>query len=573
MNTSLRPIGIAALRYFLRLLSMICLLVNGEKLHAQVLDFPNTASSVSIGDLDVPGNQITVEALIYMEKNTPAGNIVSKHFNPLNVNYLLRPLTFELSTYLNGSNGPTRFLKMVNPFKLYLNRWYHVAGTYDGKRVKYYVNGCLVIDSALTGNLYQNNYLAAIGNRSSCQCEQFAGKIDEVRIWKVARSQKEIAQNMLTLPNPLNQAGLLAYYKFNGNYVNSQGNLLWNGTKVGSPIFSSADINVQAFEVTGVQTANADCEKVSNGNITILTNKTDAVYSIDGFHYQTANQFSALKAGDYTLYAKDPEGCLIKNAVTVGDNHSFVPLDLTVSLCRENSYLGHASPGTYTDTLPAANSCDTLRTLYLTENLRSIVSINQTICEGGSYLGHHVSGKYTDTLVAANGCDSIRIVALTVVPEPHPDLGSNRSLCKGDSINLSPGVYNSYLWQDGSSNEHLTVTRAGMYLVKVANSCGSKQQQVLITDGYCGLFFPNAFTPNGDGINDDFRPLVYNMKNFQWAIFNRVGQEIFETKQYNKGWDGRINGHLQNTGVYVWTCSYTKDNKVEVRKGTLVLIR
>jgi gliding motility-associated-like protein len=379
---------------------------------------------------------------------------------------------------------------------------------------------------------------------------------------------------MITLPNPIGQAGLLAYYEFNGNYVNSQGNLRWNGTKVGTPVFSSTDAaTVQAFEVTGVQTGNADCEKVSNGRITIFANRTDAVYSIDGVYYQTANQFSTLKAGNYTVYAKDPERCMIKSAVTVGNNHTFVPLSLTVSLCRENSYLGHSSPGTYTDTLYAANSCDTLRTLYLTENLKSIVSDNRTICEGASYLGHQTSGKYTDTLFAANGCDSIRILELTVLSEPRPDLGGSRSICKGDSIILFPGRYNSYLWQDGSSNDKLTVRRGGLYSVQVANTCGTKHQQVLITDGYCGLFFPGAFTPNGDGVNDEFRPAVYNLTNFQWRIFNRVGQVVFETKEDNKGWDGRIKGQLQNTGVYVWTCSYTKNNKVEIRKGTLVLIR
>ena len=573
MNTSGRVIGISTPKSLIAIFAIVCFLANGEKLLAQTLDFPGGASSVNIGDLDVPGNQITIEALICMEKNTPFGNIVSKHVNPSNVNYLLRPMTFELTTYLKGSSGPTHFIQLINPMNLSLNRWYHVAGTYDGTRIKYYVNGCLVIDSAFTGNLYQNNFLTAIGNRSPCECEQFSGKMGEVRIWKTARSQKEIAENMLTLPNPAGQAGLLAYYKFNGNFVNSQGNLLWNGTKVGNPVFSSAGAAVQSFEVTGIQTDNTDCEKVNNGDITIFTNRTDAVYSIDGLHYQTANQFPALKAKNYTVYAKDPDGCMIKNAVTVGNNHSLVPLSLTVSLCRESSWLGHSSPGTYTDTLRAANSCDTLRTLYLTENLRSIVSVNRTICEGESYLGHQTSGKYTDTLVAANGCDSIRILQLTVLPEPRPDLGGSRSICKGDSISMFPGMYNSYLWQDGSSSDHLTVTNAGVYSVRVTNVCGTKQQQVLITDGYCGMFFPNAFTPNGDGLNDEFKPAVYNLANFQWRIFNRFGQTVFETKEYNKGWDGRIKGQLQNTGVYIWTCSYTKNNKTEIRKGTLVLIK
>jgi gliding motility-associated-like protein len=557
----------------LGVIALLFLLANGEKLFAQSLEFPTGTGAMTVGDLDVPGNAITVEGLIYMEKNTGSGNIVSKHLNPSTVNYLLRPLSFELTAYNSGYSGPTHFIRVINPSQLSLNRWYHIAGTYDGKRVKYYVNGCLVIDSAFTGNLYQNNFLTTIGNRNSCLCEPFFGKIDEVRIWNTARSQQEIAENMLVLPNPPAQQGLLACYEFNGDYTNSAGNAAWNGKQIGNPFFSTGGAAIQSFEVTGIQTGNADCEKVSNGNLIVSANRSDAVFSIDGIHYQNSNQFAALKTGNYTVYTKNPEGCLAKNTATIGNNHEFVPLSLSGSLCRGGSYLGHSAAGTYTDTVAAASGCDTLRTLLLADNARSIVSNDVSICEGTSYLGHQASGKYTDTLVGSNGCDSIRILQLTVVPRPRPDLGGSRSICKGDSINLSPGRYNSYLWQDGTSTDHMLVTQAGLYSVQVVNACGSKQEQVLITDGYCGVFFPNAFTPNSDGHNDQFKPVVYSLSNFRWKIFNRAGQVVFETNEYNKGWDGRVKGQSPVSGVYVWICTYTRKNKVEMKKGTLVLIR
>lgn len=566
MNTFSRKsrAGIAAIIY---------LFVLTEGLHAQALKFPNSASSVIIGDLDVTGNQVTVEALIRMEKNSAGGDVVSKHNNPLNVNYLLRPLTFELTTYLSGSSGPTHFLQMFNPFKLSLNRWYHIAGTYDGTRAKYYVNGCLVIDTPFTGNLYQNNCLATIGNKANCECEPFSGMISEVRIWKVARSQQQIAENMLTLPDPTGQRGLLACYTFDGNYVNRQGDNRWNGKKTGTPLFSSDDASIQSFEVTGIQTNNTDCEKSRNGVITVFASRPDAVYSLDRSHYQSANQFVSLDAGNYTVYARDSEGCLVTAGATVGNNHGLVALSQTFSLCREGSYYGHTGAGTYTDTIYAASGCDTLRTLHLTQNMQSITTDNRIICEGETYQGHQSSGEYTDTLVAANGCDSIHVLQLTVLSRPHPDLGANRSICKGDSINLFPGSFDAYLWQDGSSENHLTVTSPGVYSVRVSNTCGSEQQKLIVTDGVCGLYFPNAFTPNGDGRNDSFRPVIFNLHDFRWKIFNRFGQLVFETKEPAKGWDGRLNGQLQNAGVYIWACSYTRNDKVEVRKGSMVLIR
>ena len=66
--------------------------------------------------------------------------------------------------------------------------------------------------------------------------EQYYGYIDEVRIWNVARTETEIASNMYNLPNPTTQSGLLAYYQFNGNYNNVQGNSAWDGTPIGTEI-------------------------------------------------------------------------------------------------------------------------------------------------------------------------------------------------------------------------------------------------------------------------------------------------------------------------------------------------
>jgi gliding motility-associated-like protein len=92
----------------------------------------------------------------------------------------------------------------------------------------------------------------------------------------------------------------------------------------------------------------------------------------------------------------------------------------------------------------------------------------------------------------------------------------------------------------------------------------------------CLLELPNAFTPNGDGKNDVFRVLnAVKAENLELLIFNRWGQLIYQTKDWKKGWDGRIKGELQPTGVYVWLLRYTNrqtKQKLE-QKGTMTLIR
>lgn len=92
----------------------------------------------------------------------------------------------------------------------------------------------------------------------------------------------------------------------------------------------------------------------------------------------------------------------------------------------------------------------------------------------------------------------------------------------------------------------------------------------------CTVFVPNAFTPNGDGLNDFFKILnAVKTDKFALKIFNRWGQPVYETKNWKQGWDGRYKGQLQTTGTFVWMMQYTdvRSGKVVERKGTVTLIR
>jgi gliding motility-associated-like protein len=91
----------------------------------------------------------------------------------------------------------------------------------------------------------------------------------------------------------------------------------------------------------------------------------------------------------------------------------------------------------------------------------------------------------------------------------------------------------------------------------------------------CNVSVPNAFTPNGDGKNDYLYPLnAYNTTNLEFRVFNRYGQLVFETRDWTKKWDGRLNGHAAETGTYVWMLSYTDGSgKKMSQRGTTILIR
>lgn len=202
----------------------------------------NQSDGVKIGDLDISGNRITVEAVFnrlspYSGSYIYAGDIVSKHNNPSDCNYLLRPDDAEITT----TNG---FFQTLSVCDIDLNKTYHVAMTYDGSYLKFYRNGFLMSQVPATGNLIQNNWLTTIGSIASGtanDAENMNGFINEVRIWNVVRTQDEIKEYMNTsLPNPTTQSGLLAYYTFD-NLINKQGNLAWNGTLAGSALINQTN--------------------------------------------------------------------------------------------------------------------------------------------------------------------------------------------------------------------------------------------------------------------------------------------------------------------------------------------
>ena len=90
-----------------------------------------------------------------------------------------------------------------------------------------------------------------------------------------------------------------------------------------------------------------------------------------------------------------------------------------------------------------------------------------------------------------------------------------------------------------------------------------------------GLYVPNAFTPNGDGNNDVFRPIPIGMKSINYfKVYNRRGQLVFSTSTQNKGWDGTFKGAPQDSQVYVWIVEgIDYQDKVIFQKGTVTLIR
>jgi len=237
----------------------------------------------------------------------------------------------------------------------------------------------------------------------------------------------------------------------------------------------------------------------------------------------------------------------------------------------------YTASGIFKQTIINAEGCDSTITLNLTITGQINTNVVKSICQGESYAGYITSGSYADSYVSVNGCDSIRTLTLTVVNKPSPFLGDDILLCKGDSISLHPGQFESYTWQDGSNAERMIVSEAGVYKVTVQNSCGSSSDEIIVKSGPCGIYFPTAFTPNNDGVNDKFRTAAGRnfFSSYHLVIYNRWGQKVFETNDPLLGWDGRVNGIMQTEATFVWACTYVQsaNGLKDSKRGTVTLLK
>ncbi len=188
------------------------------------------------------------------------------------------------------------------------------------------------------------------------------------------------------------------------------------------------------------------------------------------------------------------------------------------------------------------------------------------------------AGSYSVTL-DLNGCKKSDTVVISYNLKPRFTLGPDQFICPGNTITLTPSVDPLWqlTWQDGSHSNAYTVSSVGQYSLTATNTCGSSTDDIVIAKGVCTINIPNAFTPNGDARNDQFK--VYGtdlVTSFNLKIFNRYGQVVFETEDKSKGWDGKFMGTASPGGGFVYLLRYKEGTAAAAEKfikGTFVLIR
>ncbi len=146
---------------------------------------------------------------------------------------------------------------------------------------------------------------------------------------------------------------------------------------------------------------------------------------------------------------------------------------------------------------------------------------------------------------------------------------------------ITPGDKISYRWYEGSeflTDQQTVVVSPSLTTTYKAfcTLCSGEEFTDEITV-YVVPYIPNAFTPNGDGLNDRFFILGLppeNITKFNIRIFNRWGQVVYSSMDILEGWDGKMNGEICPEGNYVWVIYYEDDKKTTTsNKGTVMLLR
>lgn len=192
----------------------------------------------------------------------------------------------------------------------------------------------------------------------------------------------------------------------------------------------------------------------------------------------------------------------------------------------------------------------------------------------------------TYTVIASDGiCSNSDSVTVFVNPLPTPIICNDTTITKGDVIQLNSGGGISYTWVPGTGLSDPTIhnpiaspptTTIYTVIIKDQNSCTATESvTITVKDILCGdVYVPTAFSPNGDNQNDVLYVRSNCLSSLHFLIYDRWGEQVFETSIQSYGWDGTFRDKICNSDVYTYYLNCTLLNgSVVSKKGNITLVR
>jgi gliding motility-associated-like protein len=274
-----------------------------------------------------------------------------------------------------------------------------------------------------------------------------------------------------------------------------------------------------------------------------------------------------------------------------------------------------AASGTYIVTVTNSNGCFSTAqtTVLISSNPTATASSNSAICSGqtlnltssgGTSYGWSgpngftstiqnpsipggtlaVAGIYTVSVTNSYGCSDIASVTINVFALPTANAGNDTTIMEDGSAQLhgSGGAFYSWIPSTGlscsdcpSPISNPLVTTMYILAVSDSNGCTNLDTVTIFVHHECGdIFIPNAFSPNADGNNDLVCVRGHCIQTMTFAMYNRWGEVVFESKDQNICWDGTYQGKPLNPDVFVYCLEATlMDGTVVTKKGNITLFR
>ena len=376
----------------------------------------------------------------------------------------------------------------------------------------------------------------------------------------------------------------------------------------------TCSINNNPLTISVSQT-NVSCNATCNGAATVTINGGEAPYTVTWHTNANGTTISDLCTGTYTVTVTDNSGCDAQETFTItndgGVNLNTSPDQsicadafITLSASGADTYTWDQGLGngpihtvqpsvttTYTVT-GTSNGCSDTKTITITVNPSPSVSAGADIhsCDGNNIVltasgadtyawdqgivngqpFNLTPGTYTYTVTGTSaGCSATDQVTVTV-GNIKVTAGEDTTICVNDSYVLNASGANTYTWPGGRNNGDLfSSSQAGIYTLMVTGTSQTctDTDEVIITvincqgSGDSYVEFPNVFTPNGDDINDVFKPSSFNnILPQQLIILNRWGNEVFHSTEPDINfieWTGITNDGIKaSEGVYFYKFIY-----------------
>ncbi len=342
--------------------------------------------------------------------------------------------------------------------------------------------------------------------------------------------------------------GLNGYYSNPYSYTitSPSGTVVANGTLAPgvSSSYTGSESGIYTVQINDGACPQTFTFDATNCNNPCTPTTTDVSLSICEGESILLGGAQQTESGIYTDVFITAQGC----DSTVITNLSINPIDKVSkehSLCPGGSIqIGtsvYTNQGVYVDTLQAMTGCDSIVTsiVFMLPIIKT--NIEETVCSGATYDFNGTlltnEGVYSDTLVTLDGCDSVVVLSLFVTPP-------NSSY---ESVEICSNEYYTFAGQD--------LITSGIYTDTLSTSNGCDSVLVLelsVVD--CEFEISNILTPNGDGQNDTWKvsdPTVIDGCNV--IIYNRWGEPVYETADYNNEWGGTKNNEVLPDGVYFYS--------------------